>query len=293
MNLKYADPKILKQIDQIIFESKLPVEGNISGKHKSNLIGKSLEFVQHREYFQGDDLKTIDWKVYARREKFYIKQYHQETNLNCYFLLDCSESMFFRYKNELTKYEYANNMISYISYILLSQNDNVGLIKYDNKIQQIIFPRYGKEYYYKILNTLDEINFNQKTDWSNLAENILKYIKKNSLLILISDLIFEQKKVVNILKQLNFSEINVLVLHIIEPVEKSLELGSERILFEDLENKNLKIESNIEDIKELYQKEFIKRIEFFKKEFSNSKIKYYEIYTDVKIIENLKLVLNE
>ena len=111
MNIKYANSEILKHLNKIIFESTFSVEGNTSGRHKSLSIGKSLEFIQHREYSPGDDIRTIDWKVYARREKYFIKQYQQETNLNCYFLLDCSASMHFKFKDEITKYEYANHLI--------------------------------------------------------------------------------------------------------------------------------------------------------------------------------------
>ncbi|MFQ3675606.1 MAG: DUF58 domain-containing protein [Endomicrobiia bacterium] len=292
MNYKYANSEILKHLNKIIFESTFPVEGNTSGKHKSLSIGKSLEFIQHREYSPGDDIRTIDWKVYARREKYFIKQYQQETNLTCYFLLDCSASMHFKFKDEITKYEYANHLISYISYILLNQNDNVGIIKYDNKVKEYLEPHGGKEYYYKILEMLENEIVGQNTDFTNFISIAQKLIKKNSLLIFLSDLVFLNQNIVKLIKQLSMLNINILTLHLINPMEKSLDFGFEKILFEDLEDNNKKIFSDLIEIREVYLKEFENRIDNFKKEFSNSRVKYLIFYTDSVILDSVKKVID-
>ena len=291
MNFKYANSEILKHLNKIIFESTFSVEGNTSGRHKSLSVGKSLEFIQHREYSPGDDIRTIDWKVYARREKYFIKQYHQETNLNCYFLLDCSASMHFKFKDEITKYEYANYLISYLSYILLNQNDNIGIIKYDNKIREYLVPRGGKEYYYKILEFLEKEVVGTNTDFINLLNIAQKVIKKNSLLIILSDLICPNQNIVKLIKQLAILNTNIFVLHLINPLEKSLNFGFEKILFEDLEDNNKKIFSDLVEIREVYIKEFENRINNFKTGFSNSKVKYLTFYTDSMILDSIKKII--
>jgi uncharacterized protein (DUF58 family) len=292
MNLKYANPQIIKYLNKIIFETDFVVEGNTSGRHKSLSIGKSLEFVQHREYSPGDDIRTIDWKVYARREKFFIKQYHQETNFNCYFLLDCSRSMHFKFKDEITKYEYAGYLVSYLSYILLNQNDSVGIVKYDNKIKEYLSPCGGKESYYKILELLENEVVGEDTDFTNFFITAQKMIKKGSMIIFLSDLISIKEDLVKSIKQLSMSGINVLVLHLISSTEKNLDFGFEKVLFEDLEYDDKKIVTNLDDIREEYVKEFENRLNNFKTEFGKSQVKYLVVETNSPILDSIKKIIN-
>lgn len=292
MNLKYANPQIIRYLNKIIFETDFVVEGNTSGRHKSLSIGKSLEFVQHREYSPGDDIRTIDWKVYARREKFFIKQYHQETNFNCYFLLDCSRSMHFKFKDEITKYEYAGYLVSYLSYILLNQNDSVGIVKYDNKIKEYLSPRGGKESYYKILELLENEVVGEDTDFTNFFITAQKMIKKGSMIIFLSDLISIKEDLVKSIKQLSMSGINVLVLHLISSTEKNLDFGFEKVLFEDLEYDDKKVVTNLDDIREEYVKEFENRLNNFKTEFGKSQVKYLVVETNSPILDNIKRIIN-
>lgn len=291
MNFKYANPDLLRSLDQLIFELKNTVSGNLAGKHLSNSIGKSLEFVQHREYSTGDDIRSIDWKVYARRDKYFIKQYRQETNLNCYFLLDCSTSMWFKKSNEITKYEYASTLISCLSYILLNQNDSVGLIKYDNKILEMIPSRSRKEYFYKIVSSLENEVVGGESDYQNFLSQIKQSIKEKFLLFFVSDLVFDSKKMVRLLKQIACSGVYVYVLHTISPIEKKLDFDLENVVFEDIENNTKKITTYLSEIKKIYVKLFNERIELFNRELNEQKIRYIEVDISVPIIENIRNIL--
>ncbi len=294
MKYKYVSNEILSHLNKMMFELKnTSVEGNYPGKHKSLLVGKSLDFIQHREYSKGDDIKLIDWKVYARKEKFFVKQYQQETNLLAYLFLDCSSSMWYP-KNKITKYEYGSFLVSYLSYILLHQGDTVSVIKFDNEIKDVIQSVSQKDFYSKILEFLDNEILGEKSDYTCVFNFIFNYVKKRTLIILISDLVSEEyAKIVNMLKQISAYGINLVVLHIVDESEMLLNLGYEKCLVEDIEDKSLSITTDVYEIKKLYQKEFENLINFYKQNLNTNTISYYFIDTSLPIIQNLKFVLEQ
>ncbi|MFN3550550.1 MAG: DUF58 domain-containing protein [Endomicrobiia bacterium] len=295
MNFKYADPNILQLLNNFIFEPDSVVEGKHTGKHRSFSIGRSLEFVQHREYTQTDDLKYIDWKVYARRDRFFIKQYYQETNLESWIFIDCSKSMWFPENGkEITKYEYANYIASYLSYILLKQGDSVGIAKFDNKIKSLLEKSSKEKFYYKILQFLEEEIIGDKTKFVNIIDEILKFAKKRMFLIFISDLIINNEiEVVRLFKKISSYGINVLILHIIHPKEYDLNwIEENRITFEDVEYLK-QITTEIDEIKKLYQKELNKILEYYKTQLNNKNINYFLINTKLPVLENLQLIISQ
>ncbi|HYF51987.1 MAG TPA: DUF58 domain-containing protein, partial [Planctomycetota bacterium] len=135
---KYLDPKTLTKIGNLDLKARLIVEGYISGQHKSPYHGFSVEFAEHREYTPGDDLKHLDWKVFAKSDRFYIKQYEEETNLRSYILLDTSESMRYASPGQITKLEYASYIAASLTYMLIRQQDSVGMVQFDNKVKKFI-----------------------------------------------------------------------------------------------------------------------------------------------------------
>lgn len=294
---KYVSNDTLRYIDQLIFDTgNKVVEGIYSGRHKSLLIGKSLEFVQHREYTPSDDIKLIDWKVYARKDRFFIKQYQQETNIVVNIALDCSNSMWYPEKKdgELTKYEYASFLVSYLSYILLNQGDSVGVIKFGSEIKEKLGPSSKNSFYHDILNFLDRELKEEKTDFSKLFEYIISSVKKKTYLILISDLISKNEEhITKMLRQLSTYGIYVYVLHIIAPKERKIDFDYENCIFEDLENEFLPIKTNLQEIKEYYRDKFKKLIEYYNKNLNDNNIKYFEIDISLPIITNLKLIMEQ
>ncbi len=295
MNFKYADSYILQLLNNFIFEPGGVVDGKHPGKHRSFSIGRSLEFVQHREYTPTDDLKYIDWKVYARRDRFFIKQYYQETNLESWIFIDCSRSMWFpENTKEVTKYEYANYLASYLSYILLKQGDTVGIAKFDNKIKYLLEKSSKEKFYYKILQFLEEETVGQQTKFVNIIDEIFKFVKKRMFLIFISDLIVNNElEIVRLFKKISSYGINILILHIIHPKEYDLNwIQENKIIFEDIEYLN-QITTEIYEIKNLYQKEFKKILEYYKKELNDKNVHYFVINTKLPVLENLRLIISQ
>jgi len=294
MNYKYVSNEVLNYLNKMVFELKnASVEGNYPGKHRSLLIGKSLDFVQHREYTQGDDIKLIDWKVYARKEKFFVKQYQQETNLVVYMFLDCSTSMWYP-KNGITKYEYGSFLVSYLSYILLHQGDTVNIIKFDSVIRESLESVYRRDFYYKILEFLENEIVGSQSDYNCLFNFIYKYIKKKTLVIVVTDLVsYEYLKIINLLKQTSVYGINLVILHIVDESEMNLNFSYDKYIFEDIEDKSVSVPTDVQEIKDVYQKEFEKLISFYKQSFNTNGINYYLINTKLPIVQNLEIILEQ
>ncbi len=140
-NPKFLDPQTLAKLQGLELRARLIVEGYVSGVHRSPYHGFSIEFAEHREYVQGDDLRYVDWKVFGKTDKFYLKQYEEETNLVSYLLLDTSESM--RYKSDaagLSKLEYAQCLGAALAYLVLQQQDSVGLVTFDREVRALVRP---------------------------------------------------------------------------------------------------------------------------------------------------------
>ncbi len=137
---RYLDPLTLAKVRSLELKARLVVEGYLSGMHKSPYHGFSVEFAQHREYVPGDDIKHIDWKVYGRTGRFFLKQYEEETNLVCWILLDISESMHYGSRGGLTKYDYACTAAAALAYLVLHQADSVGFVTFDSQVRTFMKP---------------------------------------------------------------------------------------------------------------------------------------------------------
>src|SRR6516165_163138 len=136
---KYLNPRTLAELQGLELKARLIVEGYVSGLHKSPYHGFSIEFAEHREYVQGDDLRYVDWKVFGKSDRYYLKQYEEETNFACYFLLDTSESMLYRSeKTSVSKLVYAQYVCAALSYLILKQQDAAGLATYDNTVRNFV-----------------------------------------------------------------------------------------------------------------------------------------------------------
>src|SRR5207302_10160713 len=150
---RFLQPETIARISRLDLRARHVVEGFISGMHKSPVFGHSVEFVQHREYSKGDDLRHLDWKVWSKTDRFYIKQYEAETNLRCTLVVDVSESM--RYgRGPLTKYEYGCTVAACLAYLLFRQHDSCGLMSFDDKVRQVVPPRSAQSHLDAILQAM-------------------------------------------------------------------------------------------------------------------------------------------
>ena len=183
---KYLDPAVLSNVKSLELRAKLVVEGFITGLHKSPFHGFSVEFSQHRPYNPGDNLRYIDWKVFGRTDRYYIKQFEEETNLKAYILLDISKSMTFQ-SAKVSKIEYAKNLAAALAYLMLLQRDAVGLSLFDSQIRKLLPPRSVTSYLQPILTELDTAEAGKDTDIGAILHTMAERLKRRGLVILISD----------------------------------------------------------------------------------------------------------
>lgn len=231
---KYLDPAVLSNINNLELRARLVVEGFITGLHKSPFHGFSVEFSQHRPYNYGDNLRYIDWKVFGRTDRFFIKQFEEETNLKAYILLDVSKSMTFS-TTSISKLNYGKNLAAAMSYLMLLQRDAVGLSLFDSQIQKILPPRSVSSYLQPILTELDTIQPGKDTDIGLILHTMSERLKRRGLIILISDLYDDPEKVLSGLRHFRYNQHEVLVFHLLDPAELSFDFEGD-IEFEDLES---------------------------------------------------------
>jgi uncharacterized protein (DUF58 family) len=217
---KYLDPEGLSRLKNLSLAARLVVEGFFSGMHKSPHKGFSIEFAEHREYTPGIDPKHIDWRVFGRRDKLYVKQYEEETSLRCYLLLDRSASM--GYKSDaakLTKLEYASFLAASLAYLMAFQHDTVGLITYDTGVRDRIPPRQGPAHLRVLLEKLEDTAPGGETSLSETFHQLAESIKRRALVVVISDLFDDPDELVGALKHFRHKKHEVIVLHTLDPAE--------------------------------------------------------------------------
>jgi uncharacterized protein (DUF58 family) len=216
--LKYLDPQVLNKISQLDLKARLIVEGYIAGMHQSPYQGVSPEFIAHREYVAGDDLRYLDWKVFGRSDRLYIKQYKQETNLICYVLFDISESMAYGSTN-ITKLEYARYIAAALSYLMIQQQDAVGLVLFDSEIREMIAPHSNQAHLNVILKQLSEASPARKTDFKTVSDYITERLERKGLIIIISDLLDEPHNILAGLNKIRSKGQDIIVFHILDDFE--------------------------------------------------------------------------
>jgi len=276
----YLKPEILSKINNLELRAKLVVEGFITGLHRSPFHGFSVEFSQHRPYNTGDSLRFIDWKVFGRTDRFYIKQYEEETNLKSYILLDCSQSMTFT-SSAVSKLQYGKYLASALMYLMLLQRDAVGLITFDTQIKKLLPPRSATSYLQVLLGELDRAVPGTDTNIGSVLHSMAERIKRKGLLILISDLFDEPEKVISGLRHFRHNKHEVLVFQLLDPKERSFNFEGD-VQFEDLETGE-KINTQPWYIKQDYQRKIEEYIGYIKSQCRDHQIDYQLINTDTSL----------
>ena len=231
---KYLDPSVISKISSLELKARLIVEGFLLGLHRSPYHGFSIEFSQHRPYMPGDAPKDIDWKVYGKTDRFFVKQYEEETNLKCNILLDTSKSMSYSSKGNISKLEYASYLVASLSYLMIKQKDAVGLTLYSEQINKTLTPKASNSYLKEILFALNSVEPAGKTETANCLSGIAESIKRRGLVIIISDFFDEPDKVLSALKHFRFKKNEVIVFHILDPLELNFAFDRDSI-FIDME----------------------------------------------------------
>lgn len=218
----YLDPKVLTKLSRLDIVARLVVEGFVTGLHRSPYHGFSVEFAEHREYVPGDDIKHIDWKVYARSDRYYIKQYEEETNLTATILVDGSESMRYRSDPELpSKLDYACFIAASLTYLILRQRDSVGLVTFDDEIRSHVPPASNPSHRNTVIKALTEIQPTERTSLGPVLHAMADRVKRKGLVILISDLFDDPKTVLSGLRHFRHRRHEVIVFHVLDHAERT------------------------------------------------------------------------
>ncbi|MCM8536689.1 MAG: DUF58 domain-containing protein [Lentisphaeraceae bacterium] len=261
---KYLNPAVVTLIDRLDLQAQSIVEGFIAGRHKSPFHGSSSQFSEYKNYSDGDSVKDIDWTAFAKTEKYFIKKYEAETDLACNFLVDLSSSMAFKSEfAPISKLEYATYLAAAISYMLIKQQDSVGLISFDKEIRSYIPPRSSNGHISKILNELNKLQESSETDYKSSFQQIYGFLKKKGLIVFISDFLGETDEVLQALNVLRVQKHDVIVFHIHDPAELDLNYDG-LVNFEDAEKSFFKITTRAEKVRENYKKEmkaFLSKVE--------------------------------
>ena len=233
---KYLDPMVLAKISGLELRARLIVEGFFSGIHHSPQRGLSVEFADHRAYTQGDDLRHIDWKVFGKTDKYFIKEYEQETNLNLMLVVDCSESMSYRSGNEgMTKHEYATSVAAAVAYLTLQQQDSVGLTLFDEHLTHFLRPSNNTHHWKTLVHELAGKTGPAKTSIGRVLTELSERLNHRLLIILISDLFDVPEAILKGLKHLRYRRHEVIVWNLWDPAELTLPFSGPT-MFDGLES---------------------------------------------------------
>jgi uncharacterized protein (DUF58 family) len=264
---KYLRPEVIRQVSRLDLRAKFIVEGFLAGLHASPFHGFSVEFSEHRKYVPGDDLKDLDWNIFAKTDKYYLKKFEAETNVTGYLVMDLSASMAYTYRQELTKFEYAICLAAALGYLMIHQQDPVGLITFDTHIQASLPPRSKRTQLGTILAVLANLKPSGQTDVARCLHQLAVMIRSKSLVMLFSDLMTPPEPVLESLHHLRHRGNEVILFHILDEAEVHFPFDG-IIEFEDVEDhQKLVIDARgmrrdyldaVGEFKEFYQRECAK-----------------------------------
>ncbi len=231
--MNHFDPQVLAKLKNLYLRARFVVDGVMVGIHPSRAKGFSSEFEEHREYSQGDDVRHIDWKAYGKSDRYFIKEYREATNMKSYLLLDASASMSYA-SNGWSKFDYGSTLAASLAYLLLKQQDAVGLITFSKKIDKIIPPMASPGHLFTILKELETARPKGETSGGVVLQELAGTLRRRGIIILISDLLDEPEEVMRGLKQLRSRGSDVIVFHLLDHDELEFPF-KEASLFKDLE----------------------------------------------------------
>jgi uncharacterized protein (DUF58 family) len=274
--LRFLDPAVIARLGTLELRARTIVEGFLSGLHRSPLRGFSVEFAEYRQYFPGDELSTIDWKVFARTDRHVVKKFEEETNLKGYLLLDVSGSMAYG-SGTLSKLEYGSVLAASLAYLMQQQRDAAGLVTFDAAIRTFIPPGLRPGHLSAILHALDTQQAERRTDSAPPMNQLADAMTKRGLVVLISDLLDDPARVVKGLKHFRYRGCDVLVFHVLDHAE--LTFPFERpVRFRDLED-DTELLTNPARVRDQYLAAVDDFIATYRREFGAAGIDYQVLDT--------------
>ena len=216
---KYLKPEVIRQIKRLDLRAQFIVKGFLQGLHASPFQGFSVEFSEHRKYTAGDDPKDIDWLVYAKTDKYYVKKFEAETNITGYLVMDLSRSMGYTYRQEMTKFEYGICLAAALCYLMIHQQDPVGLLTFDQRIRNSLAPRSKRTHLGDVLSLLARLQPQGETDIANSLTQVAALLRHASLVMVFSDLLGEPEPILQALHRLRHRGHDVILFHVLDEAE--------------------------------------------------------------------------
>ena len=274
---RFLRPEVAARLDNLSLRARLVVEGFIAGHHRSPYHGYSVEFAEHRAYGSGDEIRHIDWKLFGKTDRYYIKRFEEETNLKCYLILDQSKSMTFG-SGSTTKLDYAQTLAAALAYLMLKQQDAVGLALFDSELRNYLPPRGKPSHMKALMAAMSAIVPGPETRMSPMLHQLAEGIRKRGLIVLISDLLDDPDEVMMGLKHFRHRKHEVIVFHVLDPQELEFSFSS-RTRFNDLETGD-SITTEPWHIQEIYQQAVNKFVAGYRTLCRQHNIDYVLLRTD-------------
>lgn len=276
--MNHFDPKVLAKLKNLYLRARVVVDGVMVGIHPSRAKGLSSEFEEHREYSPGDDVRHIDWKAYGKFDRYSIKEYRETTNLRAYILLDASSSMSYA-SDGWSKFEYGSTLTASLAYLMLKQQDAVGLITFSNRVEKMVPPMATTGHLFAILKELEDRIPRGETSSGSILQELASSLKRRGFIILISDLLDKPEEVMRGLKQLRSKGNDVMVFQLLDRDE--IEFPFEQpTLFMDLEE-DLKLLTDPHAVRSAYLKSMNSLIEGYRKSCASYFIDYSIFNTSI------------
>ena len=283
---KFLQPEMVARLNSMGLRARLVVEGYLIGQHKSPYHGFSVEFADHMAYNPGDDIRYVDWKLFGKTDRYYIKRFEEETNLRSFILMDTSKSMAYT-SGAVSKLAYCSFLAAALSYLMVRQKDGVGLVLFDKAIRTLIPPKSTQSHLNAILGKLEHAKPGKQTRLGSVLHEMAERISKRGLVIVISDLFDNFESVISGLKHFRHNKQEVFVFHVLDRQEEQFQFDS-RSKFRDLETGET-ITTEPWQIRSDYKLLLDRVRNQYRKECSNRKIDYVPLFTD----QSLDLALNE
>jgi len=268
---KYLEPEAANRLRNLNLVARSVVEGFVTGLHRSPYHGFSVEFAEHRKYVPGDSIRDLDWRAWAKSDRFYVKRYEEETNLSAHLLLDVSSSMTFS-SDGLTKLEYACFLAASLAYLMVRQQDSVGLVVFAGGVEKQLPPHSTTTHLNELLRTLESVEPAPETDLAATFHQLAESIKRRGLIIILSDLLDDEREVLRALRHFRHRRHEVLIFHVLDRAE--LRFPYDRLTdFVDLET-NARLQVDPHFVRAEYLEQFRRFLNTYRQGASESNIEY-------------------
>jgi uncharacterized protein (DUF58 family) len=288
---EFLKPEVVSRLANMDLRARLIVEGFIAGLHRSPYHGFSVEFAEYRQYNAGESTRNVDWKIYGKTDRYYVKVFEDETNLRATLLLDRSASMDFRGASSVTKLRYATLLGAALGYLMIMQRDAVGLVVFDERINSLIPHRSVRRHLLHLLRTLEAIEPGARTEIASTLHEVAERIKRRGLVVLFSDLFDDPGKVLNGLKHFRHRGHEMVLFHILDPKELSLDYGGE-VQFVDKETGE-RLRTQPWFLKREYRRTVREWVSWLERECKENAIDYNLVTTETPFDQALVSYLNK